>query len=143
MVDTSTMPAESTFKKHAQSIRDALTNFSTVRALKAPALIKTAVLDLIDATIALNPYIPFFLNHALFQELPPAVFTVLSDFAKENPDFAMPKSLDKVSALNDRVQNSITQVISKKGKPFSSFILFLNDFHSSFFARCTSCRYQN
>lgn len=119
------MPAESTFKKHAELVRDALKNFMTVKSLNSPSLVKTVVSELIDATIAFNPYIPFFLNHALFQELPPAVFNTLNDFAAENPSFVMPKSFDKVSVLNDRVQGSITHAISsKKSESRFSYVLF-------------------
>lgn len=118
------MPSESSFKKHAEAVRDALKNFSTIRNLKAPALINTAVVELIDSTIAFNPFIPFFMSHDLFQELVPAVFNVLNDFATDNPAFMMPKSMDKVSVLNNRVRGSFTQTSSKKGTKNSSFFLF-------------------
>lgn len=113
------MPSESSFRKHAEAARDALTNFTTVRSLKAPIIVRTAVFDLIDAIIAFQPFIPFFITHELFQEISTSAFNILSGFAKENPSFVMPTTMDKVVAINDRVQASLT---SKKG----NFIHFLS-----------------
>lgn len=109
-----TMPSESSFKKQIELIRESLKNFSAVRNLKAPVLVKAAINDLIDATIALNPYIPYFLSHDLFQELVPAAYTSLTKFAADYPDFLMPKSMEKVAGLKGRVDGSFAQVIAKK-----------------------------
>jgi hypothetical protein len=121
------MPSESSFKKHAEIARDALKNFTTVRVLNAPTIVKTAVFDLIDAVIAFYPFIPFFLTHDLFRELAPTIFNVLNDFAKDNPSFVMPKTMDKVASLNERVQSSINP---KRGMSllFFIFLLLINFF---------------
>ena len=122
----SIMPSESSFKKHAEIAHDALTNFNAVRSLKSPVIVKTAVFDLIDAIIAFHPFIPFFLTNNIFQELLTSAYNTLCSFAKDNPAFVMPKSMDTVASINDWVQNSFT---SKRGKRYSlmsfSFILFI------------------
>ena len=123
-VNITIMPSESSFKKQTELVREALKNFMTVRALKAPRIVKTAVFDLVNATIALNPFIPFFLSHDLFQELVPAIFAVLNDFMTNNSSFVMPKLMDKIAILNNRVCGSLTQNI-KKGMNIHFFYSFL------------------
>jgi hypothetical protein len=112
------MPSESSFKRHAELVRETLKNFFAVRSLKAPTLVKAAVLELIDVTVALNPFVPFFTNHDLLQELPLAVINALNDFASDNSSFPMPKSLDKVVALNTRIRSALAQANSNKGLRF-------------------------
>jgi predicted translin family RNA/ssDNA-binding protein len=46
------MPSENSFKKQADVARDALKNFNTVRALNAPSLAKTALSELVEATVS-------------------------------------------------------------------------------------------
>ena len=104
----SIMPSELSLKKHAEIAHDALTNFNAVCSLKSPVIVKTAIFDLIDAIIAFHPFIPFFLTNDLFQELLTSASNTLCGFAKDNPAFVMPKSMDKVASINDRVQNSFT-----------------------------------
>jgi hypothetical protein len=109
------MPSESSFKRHVELVRETLKNFLAVRALKAPTLVKAAILELVDVTVALNPFIPFFINNDLCQEMPTVVLKALNDFASDNPSYLMPKSLDKVVALNARVRGSLAQIIANKG----------------------------
>jgi hypothetical protein len=47
----SIMPSESSLKKQAEVVREALKTFHTIRALNSPGLIKTAIQELIDATV--------------------------------------------------------------------------------------------
>lgn len=119
------MPSESSFKKQVESIRESLKNFLVVRTFKNPVLVKAAINDLIDTTVVLNHFTTYFLSHDLFQELPPAVFSALADFSAENPDFIMPKAMDKISALNDRVSGSFANVISQKSSYLPLFFLLL------------------
>ena len=125
-VNISIMPSESSFKKHAEVTHEALKTFTMVHLLKSLVLIKTAIFDPIDAIITVYPFIPFFLTHNLFQEISTSAFNVLSSFAKENSSFIMPKTMDKVTAINDCIQGSLT---SKKG-------LFLLLFISFYFCLC-------
>ena len=62
MVNISTMPAENTFKKHAELVCDK--NFLTVHSLNAPGLINTAITDLINATLVdmVEKYICKYIN---------------------------------------------------------------------------------
>jgi hypothetical protein len=109
------MPSESSFKKHCETVREALKTFTTIRSVKAPNLVITAINDLIDATLALSPFTSFFLSHDLFQELPPTVYTVLCNFASENPSVVMPPTMDQLAALRNRVRGSFAQSL-KPGK---------------------------
>lgn len=118
------MPSESSYKKHIEIAREALKNFTIVRNLKAPIIVKAAVDDLIDATIALYPFIPFFLTHAHFQEFVPAAFNALNNFSNDNVSFVMPLSMDRVFTLNNRVRGSLTQTIAKKGMNIHIFIFY-------------------
>ena len=112
-------------QKHMELICDALKNFATIKSFNSPGLVKTAIDNLITMTIALNPFIPFFLSHDLFQELPPAVFNCLTDFTNENPSFVMPKSMHKVAMLNNCMKGSLSQTLTKKSMSFSLFAFWV------------------
>jgi hypothetical protein len=114
-----TMPSESAFKKQAEIASDALKTFTAVQNSSSPTIVKAAVTELIDATIEFNNFVPFFVPHALFQEIPPAVFNVLENFSKKHPNFAMPSAIAKVAGLDARVKDSISIAKAKKGNPFS------------------------
>ena len=100
------MPSESSFKKQSELVREALKTFTTVRSLKAPGIVRSALFDLIDTTLELHPFVPFFGAHELLHELPSAVYNALNDFASDNPSFLMPKSMDRLVLLKNRVQDS-------------------------------------
>src|SRR5271154_5877859 len=121
------MPSESNFKRQVDIVRETLKIFYAVRELKAPFVIRAAIIDLIDSINAFNPFTAFFLKHDLFQEMVPAVFNVLNAYALDHPNFDMPSSFDKVSILNNRVRGSFSQSVFKKGMfyffSFSSFYL--------------------
>lgn len=119
------MPSESSFKRQADIASDALKTFSAVQSSKSSMVVKAAVIELIDATIAFNEYLPFFLAHPLFQEIPPAVFNTLEQFGNKNPKFEMPSTIARVAGLDARVKDSLR--IGKQGKiSFSlSTIFFL------------------
>ena len=72
------MPSESSFKKHTEAVREALKTFITVHYLKAPGIVRSAFFDLLDATLELHPFVPFFGTHELFHDLPSAVYNMLS-----------------------------------------------------------------
>ena len=120
-VNISIMPSESSSKKHAEVTHEALKTFTMVHLLKSPVLIKTTVFDLINTIITVDPFIPFFLTHNLFQKISTSTFNVLSSFTKENYSFIMPKMMDKVTAINNCIQGSLT---SKKGLFCLLFISF-------------------
>lgn len=119
------MPSESSFKRQADLASDALKTFSAVQSSKSAMVVKAAVIELIEATIAFNDYLPFFLSHSLFQEIPPAVFNALDHFATKNPKFEMPSTIARVAGLDARVKDSLKN--PKKGmfSFFSSFFLLL------------------
>ena len=110
------MPSESSFKKQAALVQDLLKNFTAVQYLKSTVVLKAAISELIDSTIAFNHFIPFFLAHPLFQEIPPAVFHVLEKFLHKNPNFDMPSGYAKIVKLDARVRDSLTP--SKGMSPF-------------------------
>jgi len=110
------MPSESSFKKQAALVQDLLKNFTAVQHLKSTLVLKAAISELIDSTIAFNHFIPFFLAHPLFQEIPPAVFHVLEKFLHKNPNFDMPSGYAKIVKLDARVRDSLTP--SKGTSPF-------------------------
>ena len=116
------MPAESTFKKHVELVHKSFNNFNTIRSMNMTALTRTAIINLLKLTTGMNSFVLFFLNHALFQELVPAVFNTLYGFAVENPKFVMLKAMDHLSSLNDHVQCY--------DFPFFSLLLYI--FRSSF-----------
>ena len=59
---------------------------------------------------------PFFNQHPLFQEMPPAVFTMIDNFQIKHPDFDVPKSLQKVVTLNSKVHDILSANSAKKNK---------------------------
>ena len=108
------MPSESAFKRQADIANDALKTFLSVQNSKSNMIVKAAVDELIDATVAFNDFI-FFLAHPLFQEIPPAVFLSLEQFANKHPNFEMPSAIARVGGLDARVKNSIVPRTVKKG----------------------------
>src|SRR5277367_5290977 len=130
-LNISIMPSESAFKKQADIAGDALKTFTAVRDSKSLIIIRAAISELIDATVAFNNYVPFFVSHPLFQEIPPAVFTVLEDFSKKNPKFDMPSTFINVAGLDARAKDSIAAA-NKKGMSqfyaiFLSFIFLFSE----------------
>lgn len=118
------MPSESSFKKQAEIAQDALKNFTAVQSFKSPVVIKAALDELVTSTVAFNSFIPFFLSHPLFQEIPPAVFHVLEKFMHKNPNFDMPSDYAKIVGLDTRIRESLTQQTSlKKGLSLSFIFL--------------------
>ena len=115
------MPSESLFKRHADLARDALKNFAAVRDLNSSTVVKAAIVELIDATVSFNNFVPFFVPHPLFQEIPPAVHSVLQDFLSKHPSFEMPPSFSKVAGLDARVKDFVTNSNGKRGKSFPLF----------------------
>jgi hypothetical protein len=109
------MPSESAFKQQATLARSALKNFQAISQLDAPGPTKTAFYDLVNATVDFNRFVPFFVSHALFQEIPPLVHTTLEDFLAKNPNFERPSTYSKIAGLNARVQDS-AQTSAKKGE---------------------------
>ena len=87
------MPAENTFKKHAELIHKDLKNFLTVCSLNTPGLVNTAITDLINGYSHIQPFYFFLPQPCLVSRTSPAIYNVLKDFAKENPSFVMPKSI--------------------------------------------------
>ena len=115
-----TMPSESSFKKQADATSEALKTFTAIQNSKSIVIVKAAINELIDTTTGFNNFLPFFLSHPLFQEIPPAVFNVLEDFSNRNPKFDMPSSIAKVAGLDARVKDSMA-IKNKKGM-FPPFI---------------------
>lgn len=123
-LNISIMPSENSFKRQADAASDALKVFVSVQNSKSTAVVKAAMTELIDATIGFNNFVPFFVSHSLFQEIPPAVHTVLEKFSKKNPSFDMPASIAKVAGLDARVRDSMA--VAKRGSSlyFISHLLF-------------------
>jgi hypothetical protein len=145
VLNITAMPSEASFKKQAELAREALTNFNTIRQLKAPGLIKTALLELVETTVrllllsfilrlthiskvAFNNFVPFFVSHVLFQEIPPAVHTAIEDFVSKNPDFEMPPLTHKIAGLDARVKDSLVNQNSRKGSVFPLIHILLFEF---------------
>lgn len=114
------VPSEPAFKKQAETAQDALKNFTAVQSFKSTAVVKAALNDLVDSTVAFNHFAPSFVSHPLFQEIPPAVFHVLEKFIHKNPNFDMPPDYAKVVGLDARVRDFLT----KKGMFYLSFSKF-------------------
>lgn len=122
-IKITTMPSENSFKKQADAASDALKTFVSVQNSKSTAVIKAAMAELIDATVDFNNFVPFFVSHSLFQEIPPAVHIVLEKFSKKNPSFEMPSSVAKVAGLDARVRDSMAA--TKRGSSLCSFSFIL------------------
>ena len=116
------MPSENAFKDQAEIASNALKTFVAVQHSASTFIVKAAVNELIDATIAFNNFVPFFVSHPLFQEIPPAVFNTLEQFANKHPNFEMPSTIARVAGLDARVKNSMSLSSAKKGMP-SPFLL--------------------
>ena len=115
------MPSESSFKHHTELVRNALRTFTTIQQLDAPGPIKTALNELITATADFQNFVPFFVNHTLFLEIPPLVYTTLEEFFSKNPSFDKPPLYGKLAGLNARVKDSLA-ISAKKGTS-SPFLL--------------------
>ena len=114
------MPSESSFKHQAELARTALQNFHAIRQLDAPALIKSAIEELVVATADFQNFVPFFMSHALFLEIPPLVYSALEDFFSKNPNVDKPLLYGQLAGLNARVKDTLS-TSAKKGIPFSYF----------------------
>ena len=110
----SPMPSENTFKQHVELTRTALKTFTAIRQLDAPGPIKTAFDELVVLTADFTNFVPFFVTHPLFIELPPLVFSAFEDFLCKNPAFEKPAAYAKVVALNARIKESASA--AKKGE---------------------------
>jgi hypothetical protein len=119
-LNISIMPSESSFKKQVEIAREALKNFNTVKTFKSSVVARAAMVELIDATVAFNSFIPFFLKDPAFQEIPTAVHTVLEEYSSQNPSFVMPTLYSKIISLDARVKDFVLN--GKKGMLF--FLLF-------------------
>jgi hypothetical protein len=115
------MPSENTFKQHAESARSALKNFDAIRQLDAPGPVKTAFDELVAIISDFHNFVPFFVNHPLFLEVPPLAYTALEDFLSKNTTFERPALYARVTGLNTRIKESISS--AKKGMG-CSLILF-------------------
>ena len=118
----SIMPSESSFKRQAELAQEALKTFTAVRSMKSTTVVTAAITELIDATVAFNHFVPFFVNHSLFQEIPSAVLKAFEDFIKTNPDFDMPAGIGKISGLDARARDAAAP--PKKGNFLSFSFLF-------------------
>lgn len=74
---------------------------------------------------AFNNFLPFFLSHPLFHEIPPAANLAIEDFRAKNPDVELPPLSPKVAGLVARIKDSLASTPSKKGNPFF-FFFFLS-----------------
>lgn len=128
----SVMPSESSLKKQTEIVREALKSFNTIQSLNSPGLLKTALNELLDATVffhmpsfrcsLFNPapqvlfhnYIPFFNSHPLFQEIPPAVCSAVDDFVSKNPNFEVPVQFQKVIALDTKIKDVLNANFPKR-----------------------------
>ena len=63
------MSSELSFEKQVDSTHKALKNFNAVKSFKSSVIVRAAMINLIDITIAFNQYTPFFLKEVAFQEL--------------------------------------------------------------------------
>ena len=101
--------------------RSALKAFNAIRLLDAPGPVKTALYDLVTVTSDFNHFVPFFISHALFQEILSLVHSTLEEFLSQHPDFERPPNYSKIAGLHARVQDSI-QLAAKKGMYFPLFV---------------------
>ncbi|KAF8816870.1 hypothetical protein BYT27DRAFT_7247755 [Phlegmacium glaucopus] len=107
------MPSEVNFKKHAETTREALKNFNTVWHLNAPALTKLALEELVSLTVNFNEFVPFFVAHPLFQEIPPAVQNAVQDFSAKNPAVGLPEHTPHIAGLVARIKDSLAPPAKK------------------------------
>jgi hypothetical protein len=118
------MPSENSFKQHVERVRGALKNFNAIRILDAPGPIKTALDELIALDVEFTKFTTFFSTHALFLEVPPAVFQALDDFFTKNPTYERPPDYKQVIGLNARAAREVAAqaASTKRGM---SFVFFL------------------
>lgn len=100
------MPSESSFKQHVEQARSALKTFNAIRQLDAPGPVKTAFDELVTITADFNKFVPYFVNHSAFQELPPSVYSTLEDFLSKHPNFEKPANYSRLVGLNARSLDS-------------------------------------
>ena len=124
------MPSENAFKKQAEAASEALKAFVAVQNLKSTIIIKAAMTELINATVGFNAFVPFFVSHALFQEIPPAVHTVLEKFSIKNSSFDMLPGIAKIAGLDARARDAMMTANFNQTRyafvlSFSSYSLFI------------------
>lgn len=119
------MPSENTFKSHVEIVRKCFKNFEAVKALDAPALIKSALEELVTSTGGLAQFLPFFSRHALYLEVVPLVHNTLADFFSANPSFEKPSGYKQVIGLDTRLAKETVQpaLVNKRGRFSTVFIL--------------------
>lgn len=116
-------PPDSAFLKQAELAQAALKTFTTVQFVKSTAVVKAAIAELVDSTVLFNSYVPGFVSHPLFQEIPPSVFHVLEKFFHKHPNFDVPINYAKIAGLDARVRDSLNQPPSfKNGMCLYSFL---------------------
>ena len=101
------MPSKNAFKKQAEAASEALKAFVAVQNLKSTIIVKAAMTELVDATVGFNAFVPFFVSHVLFQEIPPVVHAVLEKLSIKNPSFDMPPGIAKIAGLDACVRDAI------------------------------------
>ena len=142
--DPAMPPSEDAFKKQAELARQALKNFNAIRSLDAPGPIRTALYELVPATvsslfftfpacetyvslqIAFNNFVAFS-SHPLFQEIIPAVYAAIQDFTAKHPNFDFPTLTYLIKGLDARARGSVN---SKKGMSLSYFSFFVRSINS-------------
>jgi hypothetical protein len=117
------MPSENTFKAQVEVARTALKNFNAIRQLDAPGPNKAAFDELVSSVEVFQNFVPFFVNHPLFQEIPVAAHTALEEFLSTHPNFEKPTGYARVLGLNARIRET-TRSSARKG--ISSFFEVIN-----------------
>lgn len=131
-VSTPLAHSDTAFFKQTELAREALKTFNAISVLNAPGPTRIAMEELVNATVrshspilvlypfrtsqvAFNPFVPQFLSHPAFQEIPPKVYNTLEGFFKKHPNFDVPGSYNQLGGLNSRIRDSI-RFATKKGK---------------------------
>ena len=118
------MPTKKALLKQAGLAREALQTFLAVHKLGVSNVIHPALVDLINYTVrsrfihppskiflfifqaGLNTFTNF-LEHPVFQEIPPSVFQAVEDFKGDNPKFVIPDKFSRVAGLNSRIHDHL------------------------------------
>ncbi|KAF8806940.1 hypothetical protein BYT27DRAFT_7256945 [Phlegmacium glaucopus] len=100
------MPSEANFKKHTENTCEALKNFNAIQNFNAPILTKLL-------TVNFNEFVPFFIAHPLFQEIPPAVQNAVQDFSAKNPAVGLPEHTPHIARLVARIKDSLASSVKK------------------------------
>ena len=89
---------------------------------------------------AFNNFVPQYVSHALFQEIPPAVHLAIEDFIAKHPGFELPALTSRIAGLDARVKDSLITPAKKGRSPFSHFFIKFSDtlFASHCERRCPS-----